>query len=151
VDGGDLPLERALTRPESVAAHLDVGQIAGDEEADRAQGIGPPDETVVRSGVEPALERAKGREVEEHGSDELDAAAPPVDAARLPGEKGKLRVPESRAGVGVDRLQPLEERGRGEEDRADKEDQPVGARADELLEAGKRADEEARRPDREQD
>ena len=61
-----------------------------------------------------------------------------------------LRCP-SRPAVGVDGLDVLEGGGRGEEDRADEEHHAVDARSDELLEAGKRGDEEARRADREQD
>src|SRR5262249_34858291 len=116
-----------------------------------AQCIGPPDQAVVGIRVEPALQSVKSREVEEHRSDELNATAPPVDAPRLPGENAQLPVSKRRARVRVDRLQPLEEPGRGEEDRADEEAHPGAARADELFKSRKRAEEEARRSDREQD
>jgi hypothetical protein len=48
VDGGDLRLEAAARPACETAADLDVRQIAGDEEARRADGVGSPDQLVVR-------------------------------------------------------------------------------------------------------
>jgi hypothetical protein len=52
--------------------------------------------------------------------------------------------------VRVDRLQPLQRRRRGEEDRPDEEHHAVDARADELHEAWERPDQEAGRPEGEE-
>ena len=150
VDGGDDPFERALRRPEQAAADLDVREVSRREEAGGADEIGRPDEPVVGFGVEPGLERVERVQVEQHRADELQAAAPPVDAVRLEGDDPKPSRARLRPLVRVDRLQPLQRRRRGEEDRPDEEHHAVDARADELHEAGERPDQEAGRPEGEE-
>ena len=105
---------------------------AGDEEADRAERVGPPDQAVLLRQVDARVERAARAQVEEQGAGELDRARPPVDA------------------VGPGRVEELQRRRAGEEDRAREEHGGVRDGADQMDEARERPDDEARRADREQ-
>ncbi len=73
---------------------LGPGEGAGDEEADGAEGIGPPDQLVGLARGEVGLQRLEGAPVEEEGPGQLDQAGPPVDAGRFPREQ-----PDSGRGV----------------------------------------------------
>ena len=110
--------------------HREVGEDARDQEADRAAPVRPPDEAVVLGRVQPRLQRVERAHVEEQRPRELHDARPTVEAAAA--------------------VQRLKQCRRREEERAGEEDGGVDLRADELDEAGKRADEEAGRADGEQ-
>ncbi len=130
VDRRDPRLERAPRAGEEAAADLDVREVARDEEADRAERIRRPHEPVVAALVEADLHRMERVDVEEHRARELDHAAQPVDAGHLEAEDAEALPAGARGvAVGVDRLQVLQRRRRGEEDRADEVGHAVGGRA----------------------
>ena len=87
VDGCDPPLEAAARSARQATADLDVREIARDEEARRSNGVGSPDQPVVRRLFEPRLHRPEGVQVEQQRADELEHTAPPVDPPRLEGEQ----------------------------------------------------------------
>jgi hypothetical protein len=130
-------------------ARLEPGERAGDQEADRAEDVGPPD-------VMPRLRRAHGGEdggegadVEFEGPHELHRGRLPVDLAGQEHEDlpaGGARPP----GRGVDRLAILQEPGRGEEQRPDEERHGVGRGAHGVHVRRHRAESEQERADREQ-
>ena len=88
-------VERARRAAQQAVRDRDVGHVAGDEEADRAERVGAPYEPVVGGGADRGGERTERGDVEEQRADQLDAAAPPVEPARLPGEPAQRR--ETRA------------------------------------------------------
>src|SRR3954471_15181745 len=124
--------------PPAMARRRAVGDRARDEEADRASPVRPPDELVVAGIGQGRVHRLVGRDVEEERARRLDDRGPPA----RPAAGG---VP---ARPGEPALQPA---AGGEQDRADEEGDRVGRRSDELHVARERADEEARRPEREAD
>ena len=109
-----------------------------DQKGRRAEEVGCPNQPIVLVGGQPVLHRLEGAEVEQQGAGELDGRAPPrrVGSPAAEPQRG---------------LAQLEQRSEREEDRAGEEHHAVGAGADEVDEPGKRADEEACRPDREPD
>jgi hypothetical protein len=133
VDGGDPPLEAAARSARQTTADLDVCEIARDEEARRSNGIGSPDQPVVRRLLEPRLHRPEGVDVEQQRANELEHTAPPIDPSRLEGEQAKPLplTAAARSTVGIEGFEALERCRRGEEDRADEEHHPVDARPDE--------------------
>ena len=146
---------RDAPRPPAVA-HLEPGETAGDEEADRTDHVGHPHEAVRLRGVEARVEGGERRHVEEHGAHQLHRARRPVDAGGLP--RPEAEAPITGTGVGprsecmgrVQRLQVLQVRGRREEDRADEERDGIGVGPDPTDVAGERPDGEAQGADREQ-
>ena len=130
-------------------ARLEPGERAGDQEADRAEDVGPPD-------VVPRLRRAhdgedggEGADVEFEGPHELHGGRLPVDLAGQEHEDltaGGARPP----GRGVDRLAVLQDAGRGEEQRPDEERHGVGRGAHGVHVRRHRAQSEQERADREQ-
>ena len=122
-----LPAQRQPAPPGRRA----IGDRARDEEADRAQCVGAPDELVVRRVRERRVHRPVGRRVEEQRAGRLDHRRPP-------------RGSPGRRGAPLAQGQPdLQRPAAREEDRPDEERDGRRAGADELLVAGERADQEA--------
>jgi len=130
-------------------AHLEPGEDAGDQEADRSEDVGAPD-------VVPRLRRAHGGEdgseradVELEGPHELHGGRLPVDLAGQEHED-LTAIGAGTPGRGINRLAVLQEAGRGEEQRADEERQRVGPRAHGVHVRGHRAQCEQDRADGEE-
>ena len=84
-------------------------------------------------GVERVVEAREGGPVEEEGADELDRRGQPVEPPAFP-----------------QRLDELQGRRAGEEERSDEEGDPDGDRVGARRDVGERAQREPRRPDREE-
>jgi hypothetical protein len=119
-------------------AHLEPGQDAGDQEADRAEDVGPPDMVPCLRRAHGGEDGGEGADVEFEGPRELHGGRLPVDLAGQEHEDltaGGVRPP----GRGIDRLAVLQEAGRGEEQRPDEERHGVGYGADGVHVTGHRA------------
>ena len=117
-------------RPSRARRRDAVGEHAGDEEADRADEVGRPDEPVLLVQARPVC-MASYVSTLKSSVPTLDRRAPPG------GVRAEPRAASQR------RLAQLERGREREEDRADEEDHRVGADADELDDARERPDEEA--------
>jgi hypothetical protein len=129
---------------------LEPGERARDEEAHRAEDVGPPDVMLGQRRAVGCPDRDEGADVELEGSQGLNPGGQPVDLAGQPDEDlptGRIRPP----GSGVDRLAVLQEAGRGEEDRSDEVRHGVSPSAHGVRVRGHRAETEQERADREQD
>src|SRR5665213_2370811 len=99
-------------------AHLGEGEVAGDQEADGTEGVGPPDGVVEPLGRGCRRgEGVGGADVEEEGPDRLDGRRQPIDPVGGPG--GETTESGTDAGQGgvvyADHLSVLEQACGGEE------------------------------------
>ena len=131
-------------------ADFEPGQRAGDQEGDRAEGIGPPHVLVRGLRGEVVPQRVPGADVEPQGPGQLDGGGPPVDPVGLEDEEMPMGGAR-RTRAGVHRLPVGQEPGRGEEQRADEERRRVPAGPDGAGVAGNRPESEQQRPHGEQD
>ena len=134
-------------------AHLGIGQVAGDEEADRAERVRPP-HPVVGTGRARVRhpQGVAGADIEEQGAGALDDRGQPVDALGLEGPQPSdpaLRADDSR-GIDADHLPVQQQPRSGEEEGADEVDQVVGPPAHLVGHPGHRGHGEAGRTDGEQ-
>src|SRR4051794_41975083 len=81
VEGGDPPRQRSRAQAEPALADRGVGELARDQEADRAEDVRRPYPQVGLAGVEAMLHAREGAHVEEQRAGELDDRRPPVDPA----------------------------------------------------------------------
>ena len=131
-------------------AGLVPGQDAGDEEADRADPVGPP-HVLVRGLRRQVLRHGDpGADVEVQRPHQLDRRGPPVDPSGLVGEEAPVRGVGLR-GRGVDRLPVGQERGRGKEQGADEVRDGIPAGPDSIGVSRHRPEREQQRTDGEQD
>ena len=132
--------------------HLREGQLAGDQERDRAERVRRPHAQVALMRRQVVVHRSERADVEQDRPDQLHYGRQPVDALGLPGRRPPADAVSARAEpvLDVDGLGVLEVSGRGEEQRADEEihADPRSRRRGPL--GGDRAGGEARRPDHEQ-
>ena len=120
------PTEPVRARPPP-SVHLGVGQPAGDQEADRAEDVGRPDQVLVVLDRQVGPGRRERADVESNVPTSWIERRPAVDPARLPADE-RAPTPSTSARelrehvVGrVHRLAELQVRGRREEDRPDGE------------------------------
>jgi len=126
------------------------GQQAGDQEADRADPVRPPD--VLVRGLRGQVTRHgdPGADVEVEGPDELDRRGPPVDPAGLAGEDAPVPGVLPR-GRGVDGLPVAKEGSRGKEQGADEVRDGIPPVPDGVRIPRHRPEREQQRSDGEQD
>ena len=107
-----MPVALARTpRPPPVPG-FGEGEGRGDQEADRADRVGPPDDAIDQVGRD-VQQCGEGGDVEVQRAHELHQAGPVADLGRLPGEPG--------VAVLADHLHERQVGGDGEEQRADEE------------------------------
>ena len=134
-------------------AHLGPGEVAGHEEADRADDVGTPDEPVLLADRPNVVEGEKRHHVEVDGADQLDRRGPPVDRSRPPVGQPEREVVDRPGLDGARAVGSLDEaqvRSAGEEDRTDEERQAVGSGRHGVEVRGQRTEREADRADGEQ-
>src|SRR3954451_11110034 len=137
VHAGLPPASAAARRQPAVARRCSIRDRAGYEEADRAEGVRPPNQAVVVRIGQLGVQRLVGGDVEEQRARRLDDRGPPSRPACTWRTACREREPALERPTGR------------EENRPDEERDPIRLRSDEVQIARERPDEEARRAQRE--